>query len=81
MESLKKLCLRIKVVDEQTGRGVPLIELKTTNQVSYFTDSHGANTFVDNIGMDNGPLGSYFTTDKDGITRPQGSAWNVGAYE
>ena len=41
METLKKLCFRIKVVDDQTGRGVPLIELKTTNVVSYFTDSHG----------------------------------------
>jgi hypothetical protein len=26
-------------------------------------------------------LSSYFTTDKDGVTRPQGSAWNIGAYE
>ena len=26
-------------------------------------------------------LSSYFTTDKDGITHPQGSAWDIGAYE
>lgn len=32
--------------------------------------------------IDNGTdLSSYFTTDKDGITRPQGSAWDIGAYE
>lgn len=32
---------RITVVDADTGRGVPLVELKTTNQVRYYTDSNG----------------------------------------
>jgi hypothetical protein len=27
------------------------------------------------------PMASYFTTDKDGVTRPQGSAWDIGGYE
>jgi hypothetical protein len=31
----------IQVVDSETGRGVALVELKTTNQVSYWTDSAG----------------------------------------
>jgi len=31
----------IQVVDEQTHRGVPLVELKTTSNVSFFTDSGG----------------------------------------
>jgi hypothetical protein len=31
----------IKVVDEQTGRGVPLVELRTVNDIRYYTDSHG----------------------------------------
>ena len=31
----------IEVVDETTGRGVPLVELKTTNDVRYYTDSNG----------------------------------------
>lgn len=31
----------IHVVDEATGRGVPLVELKTVNQVPYYTDSAG----------------------------------------
>ena len=26
-------------------------------------------------------LSSYFTTDKDGISRPQGAGWDIGAYE
>jgi hypothetical protein len=31
----------IRVVDEKTGRGVPLVELETTHHVSYWTDSNG----------------------------------------
>jgi len=31
----------IHVVDDQTGRGVPLVELKTTHNVRYYTDSAG----------------------------------------
>jgi hypothetical protein len=31
----------IRVVDDQTGRGVPLVELKTVHKVSYWTDSNG----------------------------------------
>ena len=32
----------IKVIDEQTGRGVPLVELKTVNDITYVTDSAGS---------------------------------------
>jgi hypothetical protein len=32
---------KIQVVDEATGRGVPLVELLTTNGVRYYTDSNG----------------------------------------
>jgi hypothetical protein len=31
----------IKVVDDQTGRGVPLVELRTVNDIKYYTDSNG----------------------------------------
>jgi hypothetical protein len=31
----------IQVVDEQTGRGIPLIELRTVNDISYYSDSGG----------------------------------------
>src|SRR5439155_16047468 len=32
---------KIRVVDAQTGRGVPLVELKTVNNLRYYTDSNG----------------------------------------
>lgn len=32
---------RITVVDADTGRGVPLVELKTTNAITFYTDSNG----------------------------------------
>ena len=32
---------KIQVVDRQTGRGVPLVELRTTNNMRYLTDSNG----------------------------------------
>lgn len=32
---------QITVVDADTGRGVPLVELKTTNAITFYTDSNG----------------------------------------
>jgi len=32
---------KIQVVDRQTDRGVPLVELRTTNNARYYTDSNG----------------------------------------
>jgi hypothetical protein len=32
---------RITVVDDSTGRGVPLVELRTVSEVRYYTDSNG----------------------------------------
>lgn len=31
----------IRVIDDQTGRGVPLVELETVNNIRYVTDSNG----------------------------------------
>ena len=31
----------LRIIDEATGRGVPLVELKTTSNVRYYTDSAG----------------------------------------
>jgi len=36
---------RIVVVDEETGRGVPLVELRTVNHIRYVTDSNGVVAF------------------------------------
>ena len=32
---------KIQVLDEATGRGVPLVELRTVNKASWWTDSNG----------------------------------------
>jgi hypothetical protein len=40
----------VTVVDEQTGRGVPLVELRTVNEVRYVTDSAGV-AAVDEPGL------------------------------
>ncbi|HUS73158.1 MAG TPA: hypothetical protein VMY06_08845 [Sedimentisphaerales bacterium] len=38
---------KIQVVDRETGRGVPLVELRTTNNIKYFTDSIGIVAFYE----------------------------------
>src|SRR5262249_22515328 len=35
----------ITIVDEETGRGVPLVELQTVNNIRYYTDSNGVVAF------------------------------------
>src|SRR5947207_5526609 len=37
----------VEVVEDQTGRGVPLVELTTTSGVTYWTDSAGLVAFDD----------------------------------
>ncbi|MBM3832177.1 MAG: hypothetical protein FJ403_02650 [Verrucomicrobia bacterium] len=37
----------ISVIDEQTGRGVPLVELKTVNHAAWWTDSNGIIAFYE----------------------------------
>jgi len=41
----KAECFRITVFDEQTGRGVPLVELETVNNIRHWTDSNGIVAF------------------------------------
>lgn len=38
---------KIEVVDDQTGRGVPLVELSTVNNIRCFTDSNGLVAFAE----------------------------------
>ena len=40
-------CFKITIVDGQTGRGVPLVELRTVNNVRYYTDSNGIVAFYE----------------------------------
>ncbi len=62
---------RIQVVEAGTGRGVPLVELKTVNQIRYYTDSNGIVAF-DEPGLFNQKI--YFSirshgyeAEKDGL--------------
>src|SRR5687768_7384875 len=41
----------VQVVDEATGRGVPLVELKTVHAVRYYTDSGGV-AAIDEPGLE-----------------------------
>ena len=38
---------QIKIIDQETGRGVPMVELKTLNHIRYFTDSNGLIAFYE----------------------------------
>lgn len=38
---------KIRVLDDVTGRGVPLVELRTVNDISYVTDSNGLVAFYE----------------------------------
>jgi hypothetical protein len=38
---------KISVVDDQTGRGVPLVELRTVNGIRLWTDSNGVTAFFE----------------------------------
>jgi hypothetical protein len=46
-EGLSYNYFKIQIVDRQTGRGVPLVELRTTNNIRYFTDSNGIAAFYE----------------------------------
>ncbi|HJT76650.1 MAG TPA: hypothetical protein VJ739_05565 [Gemmataceae bacterium] len=37
----------IEIIDEQTGRGVPMVELQTTSGARYYTDSNGLVAFYE----------------------------------
>ncbi len=58
----------ITVVDEQTGRGVPLVELTTTNHLRHVTDSAGVIAF-DEPGLMNTEV--HFTVSTHGYEYPK----------
>ncbi|MDM8005989.1 MAG: hypothetical protein QUV05_07565 [Phycisphaerae bacterium] len=59
---------KIQVVDAQTGRGVPLVELKTTHNVCYYTDSNGLVAFHEPGLMDQRV---FFTVKSHGYEFPK----------
>src|SRR3954466_9568618 len=59
----------IEVVDGATGRGVPLVELRTVNGIRYVTDSNGV-AAVDEPGLLDGPP-LYFHVASHGYEFPR----------
>lgn len=57
----------IRVVDDQTGCGVPLVELQTVNDVRFFTDSAGLVAITDPTLLDRRV---FFTVTGDGYVFP-----------
>jgi hypothetical protein len=45
--SIQNSYFRIQIVDEQTGRGIPLVELEATNLIRLVTDSNGVVAFYE----------------------------------
>lgn len=66
---------KIQIVDEQTGRGVPLVELKTTDSATYYTDSNGIVAF-DEPGLMNQDV--YFSLKSHGYEFPADNFGNRG---
>src|SRR2546421_12160607 len=64
---LRSRYFSIEVVDDQTDRGVPLVELATTNKVRYYTDSNGL-VALDDPGLMDRPV--FFTIKSDGYAFP-----------
>ncbi|GAA4435693.1 hypothetical protein [Bremerella cremea] len=65
----------IQVVDEQTGRGVPLVELTTTNDIRLITDNAGWIAF-DEPGLMNQRV--YFSVKSHGYSLPADGFGNRG---
>jgi hypothetical protein len=67
LEAAESDYFQIRIVDEQTGRGVPLVELRTTNKISCWTDSNGIVAWNEPGLMDRDV---YFTIQSPGYTFP-----------
>jgi len=66
---------KISVIDDATGRGVPLVELKTTSDVRYYTDSNGIIAFYE-PGLMNKEV--YFHVRSHGYEFPTDGLGNRG---
>jgi len=56
----------------------PLFEFYTPGNTNNDLHLQSGDTVAVGHGLS---LASYFTTDKDGVSRPKGAVWDVGAYE
>jgi hypothetical protein len=65
----------IEVVDDRTGRGVPLVELRTVNAVRYYTDSSGI-AAIDEPGLAGQKV--YFHVSSHGYEMPKDGFGNRG---
>ena len=59
----------IEVVDDATGRGVPLVELRTVNGIRLVTDSHGVAAVAEPGLMDGAPV--FFHVSSHGYEFPK----------
>jgi hypothetical protein len=66
----------IEIVDEQTGRGVPMVELQMTSAVRYYTDSNGLVAFYE-PGLMNKKV--WFAISAHGYEFPADGFGNRGA--
>jgi hypothetical protein len=60
----------IRVVDADTKRGVPLVELKTTHNVRFFTDNSGT-VAIDDAGLANEEVFFFVTSHGHGYEYPK----------
>jgi hypothetical protein len=66
---------KVIVVDEETGRGVPMVEMKSTNSVRYYTDNNGIIAFYEPGLMDRKV---YFSINSPGYEYPNDFFGNPG---
>lgn len=67
---------RISAIDEKTLRGVPMVEFKTVNGISHWTDSNGLIAFNEPGLMDGNEV--WFHIQSDGYSFPKDGFGNVG---
>ena len=67
------------VSDFQTGTG---FTGNTSSEPTFAETTYYRLSGNDSVAKNSGKsLSDYFTVDKDGVSRPQGAAWDIGAYE
>jgi hypothetical protein len=66
---------KIRVLDAETGRGIPLVEVRTQSWIRYFTDSNGLVAFYEPSLMDQD---SYLFINSEGYDHPKDILGNSG---